>query len=259
MEEALRYPRYDLPASIEAARGLQERGGGVASANELASYLGYSGTNNGAFLNRIAAAKLFGLIEGQKAALRITRRGLNILHPDYEATLMRAKVDAFLSVPLYKAFLDEYEGKALPSEEGMLNVLQSRYGVSPSRAQATLTNLLDSAEEAGLFSVAGARTKMVRSTAALTLGERLQPALPDAPDAKVSDRSEAPAGGYPKILEAALDELPTSGTWDEDQLSEWLDWFEGALRVHYKLPRPRNGAGHGRPKPDHPASGVGGE
>lgn len=63
----------------------------------------------------------------------------------------------------------------------------------------------------------------------------MEPPLP-------SERQEAEpvahqASRYPKIVEAALDELPTDQSWDEDQLTEWLDWFEGALRVHFKLPR----------------------
>src|SRR5688572_2215701 len=56
----LRYPGYDLKSAIEVAEKVVGRANGAASTIELAQYLGYSGTRNGAFVSRLAAARLFG-------------------------------------------------------------------------------------------------------------------------------------------------------------------------------------------------------
>jgi hypothetical protein len=39
-----------------------------------------------------------------------------------------------------------------------------------------------------------------------------------------------------KLIEGALDELPEAETWQEAALKQWLELFELALRVRYKLP-----------------------
>jgi hypothetical protein len=44
-----------------------------------------------------------------------------------------------------------------------------------------------------------------------------------------------------KLIDGLIEELPTDREWDEDSLMEWLDLFQRALRVHYRLPRARGG------------------
>lgn len=248
-----KYPTYDLKSAIEVARKVHERGGGLASQTELAQYLGYSGIRNGAFISRVAAARLFGLIEGPTSRLTLTPRATSILQPDYEVTGLRARLEAFCAAPLYSAFLREYEGKPLPPETGMQNALMTRFGIQAKQAPAVLERLLDSAEEAGLFRVAGSRTKMIVPT----FGEA-QPPRTDSPGRTIamdrnrsSGRTNGGGGGggrqdsgareYPTLILGALEELPED-TWDEDEMQEWLELFERVLRVVYKLPRNRSGA-----------------
>ncbi len=96
MVPEFRYPQYDLDQSIDVARKIAERGqGATLSLPELAAVLGYKGTNNGAFVTRKSAARLFGLIEGPATANEITHRAAAILHPDYPETADQARLDAF--------------------------------------------------------------------------------------------------------------------------------------------------------------------
>src|SRR5690349_21661920 len=70
------FPYYDLDASVEVARTIHEKAGGICERAALAGYLNYSSQTNGSFLTRVAAARLFGFIEPAEAgALRITDRG----------------------------------------------------------------------------------------------------------------------------------------------------------------------------------------
>jgi len=237
-----RFTAYDLDSCIEVARVLKDRAGGPASADALAIFLDYKGANNGAFLTRIANARLFGLIEGPSAALRPTKRALDILQPDYPETAARARLEAFEAVPLYKEFLDAYHGQTLPDETGMKNALETRWQVSQDKSSHVLARLLTSAEQAGLFRVAGNRSKMVRP-----------PLVPDAPK-QVPYAEDSGGGGRgsggdhrddqqqsvrdAKIIDGVLDMLPNEQTWDEASLRQWLQFFEDALRLYYKLPRP---------------------
>jgi len=243
MSTTYRYARYDLDSSIEVARQIKERGGAVSMA-ELATILGYSGVNNGAFLQRLASARAYELIEGPPSQLTITRRAQDILQPDYEATAARARLDAFMAVPLNEAFLKAYEGQVLPPESGMRNALETRFGVPSKKAAPVLARLLDSAEQAGLFRLAG-RTRILIPT---ILGERRaeqgEESKPSGDHQEAAPpRLEGTHPRFPKLLDGLLEELPNAREWNEDELKEWLDLFERGLRVYYKLPRTRNEAG----------------
>jgi hypothetical protein len=249
-----RFTTYDLDGSLEVARVLKERGNGLASADELAIWLGYSKAKNGAFLARLANARLFGLVDGQSSELRLTQRALDILQPDYPTTAARARLEAFEQVPLYKAVLDHYHGQVLPDETGMKNALESRWKINADKSTHVLTRLLDSAEQAGLFKVAGNRSKMVRPT----FGRDGEPSKPRV-DGEVSvarvhqgnvfqanrggdlgDGAGAPAGARDhKLIDGALDLLPPpppAGEWSEAGLKQWIAFIESALRVVYQLP-----------------------
>jgi len=229
-----RYPRYDLASSIEVARTLQQHGG-TASQHELATYLAYKSAKNGAFLTRLAAARIFGLVEGSPSTVGLTPRAHTILQPDYPSTEVRARLEAFLSVPLFRAFLERYEGQPLPPQSGMRNALQTQFQVPREQASLALNRMLTSAEQAGLFAAAGNRTKMIRPTTS-----SLSPTPGASSDSHpvLETRIETDRQTLPKLLEGALEELPdTAGGWSEQGLRDWLDLIEMALRVAYKVPR----------------------
>ena len=157
-----RYPVYNLADSVIVARTVRERGGGEATAEALAAYLNYSGTNNGAFLTRIGAAKLFGLIERQTDSYVPTARAMQILAPErpgHDDAV--ALADAFKEVPLFGVLLIRYRGQALPPETGLRNAMESQYGIPKGRTQLAYRVFMDSAETAGYFTTrGGARTHL---------------------------------------------------------------------------------------------------
>ena len=237
----MRYPKYDLESGVEVAAALDQHGG-EASAMELAALLGYSGTNNGAYLNRVAAARAFGLVEGEGrgATIRETRRAVAIVRPDYEATAVRARLEAFTSIPLSASFLKRYEGQPLPDKPEMQNALISM-GVPAKNAGLALARLISSADQAGLFSLAP--NKMIRPT----LAAQGTPADEGEREGDDSDGGSGNDGGDrggdgahstgSRLVDAVIAELPTEKKWTEDGLKEWTDLLERALRVHYGLPR----------------------
>jgi hypothetical protein len=232
-----RYPKYDLGQSIDVARRISGRGtGATVSGPELAAMLDYSGTNNGAFLNRLAAARMFGLLEGQGDTLRVTGLAEEILHPDYPDTELRARIEAFRSVPLYGEFLDAFRGRELPDDKGIRNTLVSRFKVPELEAGKVAGRLLRSAEDAGLFAVGGPTRMIVPTTK--------QRAATDG--SKEGDSAAAPlvrSGAdssqrrFPKIIEGALELMPAGPPWAEAEYREWLSFFDQACRVYYRISR----------------------
>lgn len=161
-KSGVRFPYNNLVESIEVAKVIHEKAGGLCDLAQLATLLGYSGVKNGAFRMRLSAAKMFGLVEeADEQKLRVSARGRAIIAPISEPQATRAKVEGFMAVDLFKGVFDRFHGTALPEHVGLRNLLSTEYQVVADRVTPTVRILLDSAEQAGLFKAAGNRTRMV--------------------------------------------------------------------------------------------------
>ncbi|HEX9495140.1 MAG TPA: hypothetical protein VGA38_05225 [Candidatus Limnocylindria bacterium] len=158
---AVRYPNYGLADSVLVARVIHEQGGGVASRDRLAAFLSYSTTNSGAFLTRLASARLFDLITARGSDFVITPLAQRVLMPVYPEQVGEALVEAFFNVPLFKEIYDEHVGKQLPPEFGMKNLLKAKYGLGLRQADDAYRSLIESADTAGFFRTRNARTHLI--------------------------------------------------------------------------------------------------
>lgn len=216
------FPYFDLDTSIEVAKAIHDRAGGVCDLPQLATLLKYSGVHNGSFRMRVSAAKMFGLVEeadGRK--LRVAQRGKAIVAPVTTSDAARARAEAFLAVDLFKKVFDQYNGSTLPEEVGLDNLLKTEYRVVPDRVVPTRRIMLDSAEQAGFFAVAGNRSRMVTPLAASGAGIQtpppVQPKPSDDPPARQGGGGNGRNGGGdgsdvdPAIFEL-VKKLPPGGT-----------------------------------------------
>jgi hypothetical protein len=151
-----RYPVYDLEDSIALARAVRDKGGGAVSAHQLAGFLDYSGTNNGAFIRRLAAARYFGLIQDSGKLVSVTRLANTILAPERPGEDdRRARVEAFLKVPLFKALYERYKTGSLPPEAGLRNAFETQFELPRAQTQRAYRAFIDSARQAGFFDARG--------------------------------------------------------------------------------------------------------
>jgi hypothetical protein len=149
-------PYFNLSSSIEVAKVIHAKAGGRVTREQLAAHLKYKSKDNGAFMSRVTAAKMFGLIEQEGDQLHITSRGRDIAAPITTEGLESAKVAAFLEVNLFRAIYEELGGAAMPEEAGMRHLIE-RYGVITARVAPSVRILRESAEEAGFFKSAAGR------------------------------------------------------------------------------------------------------
>jgi hypothetical protein len=140
---------YGLDASLALARTVAQSGGRT-DANSLASALSYSGVRNGAFLSRLANARLFGLVAGRSGQVVLTDRGRRCLSAD-PAVHTAALAEACWAVPLFHRVLEEASGQALGDVDGLARVLETRFGEDSSKSRTTARVLLESAGLAGLL------------------------------------------------------------------------------------------------------------
>ncbi len=185
------FPVYALADSVRVAQLIHERGGGIANDDQLASYLNYKSPRNGAYLGRVGAAKLFGLIAGGATQFTITPLAQKILMPVYAAQAQEGLVEAFLKVPLFRGVFDECRGKELPPEFGMKNLLRQKFQIIPARVGNAYRVLMDSADTAGFFATRGSRSHLIMPAVVPTV----TPPVDDAVQRREPDDVKRGGGG----------------------------------------------------------------
>lgn len=240
------YPYFDLDDSIKVAHAIHERGGGTCSRAQLAAFLDYKTVTSGTFVSRIYAAKQFGLVEFSGESVSCTDRANRILHPVFPEDETAARVDAFLAVPLFRRVFETFDGKQLPSEVGLQNLLKNTFGIVPDRIKPALRVLLNSADQAGFFATTGNKSRMIRPVV-------MQAAATKTDVAQVTTKSDPPAdfqktvtgggggdgtppGVHPALV-AILRELPRSGTeWPKSKKDRFIVGFRGILDIVFPDP-----------------------
>jgi hypothetical protein len=237
------YPYYNMEDSLNVAQLVHERGGGSCNRDQLASFLKYKSTNSGAFLARVNAAKMFGFISTEPGLISATERSRNIFAPVMPIEADQAKVDAFLSVPLFKAIFDKFRGNVLPPSDGLKNLLQHSFNIVKDRVTPAHRVLMESAEYAGYFNTHGDSTRLIQPLAGNT---RTQPEGTPGPiktsDSKPetlerrklsSDGGGPPAGIHTAII-GLLRELPPIGeSWESSKKERFFQAFKAVVEVVY--------------------------
>jgi len=155
-----RFPYYSLEESEKVPRLLHDRAGGACELSQLSGLLGTT-EKSGAFLSRIGAARMFGLVDkGDHGRYRVTKRGMAIVAPVNSQQQQQARVDAFLAVELFDKVYRQFKGSRLPEKAGLRNLARNDYGIVEKRVATAVRVLLASAEHAGFF-VAGGRERLV--------------------------------------------------------------------------------------------------
>src|SRR5580692_11489995 len=153
---------YGLDASLSVAR-VVARSGGRTDAESLASALSYSGIRNGAFLSRLANARLFGLVAGRSGQVVLTERGRRGLSAD-PAVRRVALAEACWAVPLFRRVLEDASGTELGDVDELGAVLETRFGEDPSKSRTTARVLLESARRAELLRAGRVDLSLVRGS-----------------------------------------------------------------------------------------------
>jgi hypothetical protein len=160
----------------------------------LAAYLGYRSKKNGAYLGKLSAAKLFGLIEEKNSQYVLSVRATQILMPDFDDERKQAMIDAFMSIPLFKALFDAYRS-GLPEGLGLRNALRHKFGVIATRVEMAERVFFASADLAGLFDVRGSRTQLIIPPIARNRSDKPAADRPETDDDEHGDGGDDGGGG----------------------------------------------------------------
>jgi len=104
----------DLRVVCDFVQKIWERGIQSEPMTAVAKACGYSAQTSTGYYRRIAASRLFKMIEPQSA--RLTQLALDYLRPDSDDAKTRALKEAVRSVPTYQPLLEKYSGTKLNAD-----------------------------------------------------------------------------------------------------------------------------------------------
>lgn len=144
-QSTIEFPYSDLDDAVEVAKTIAANAGISCTIEQLAAYLDKA--VSGPFRVLLSNVRMFGVTKNEKGELHLTELGRMLTDPKTEAA---ARVQAFLSVPLYKAIYEKYRRFTLPGSAGLEREIQA-LGVSSKQVSKARQVFARSAKQAGFF------------------------------------------------------------------------------------------------------------
>lgn len=212
-QSSIQFPYGDLEDAISIAKAIHEVGGQSCQLEQLAGFLKVSAAS-GSFRARLAYPRVFGLAEYERGEARLTELGLRIVDP---SQTQNARVDAFLTVPLYKAIYEKYKGYTLPPPSALEKEMAA-LGVSSKQTDKARQAFDRSAKQAGFYWAGSDRLTLPVTKA------RPETKPIEAPvNHGASDQSDASNAGLHPFIQGLLKTLPAPDSdWSVSERAKWL-------------------------------------
>lgn len=206
------FPYGPLKDAEQIAQELHERWGGETSPEQLAGGLGQT-PKSGAFRNKTGSARVFGLVQTGHRKISLTPLGQQIVDP---ATQAAARVEAFLTVPLFAKLYEEFKTSNLPPERGLEQKILG-FGVPPKQTAKARQVFQRSAEQAGFFKAQPGR--LVKPPTNLPSSDRLE-TRENRSGTMNSSTATAPLPA--PVLASVQTLLQEGGSWPADKTHEFV-------------------------------------
>jgi hypothetical protein len=235
------FPYSSLDDAIEVAKAVHKLGGNQCRLGALAAELGHDTINSGGFRQKLSTAHTFGFTSLSQGIVSLSELGSKVINPDHEKA---ARAQAFLSVPLYRAIYEDFEGKLLPPAQGLESAMVN-LGVVEKQAARARQAFQKSAKEAGFFTY-GATKLVYPAIGANEVPPKVKEDENRLPDPKQKNGGTGNGGGggnekkrHP-FIEGLLETLPPAELgmpkteWSLQDRQEWLQTAAGIFNLIYK-------------------------
>jgi len=234
------FPYGDLEDAITVAAALLSAGGAPSESDQLASAMKHT-PSSGTFRQKIATARMFGLIETVQNKYQLTTLGFAITDAGRQKP---ARADAFLAVPLYRKVYDTFRNQQLPPRPLGLERAFVGFGVAQKQAANARIAFDNSAQQAGFFE--NGRDRLIRPPVAglsNSTSESMDQSSIDAPpfqqDARESTYRAGSNGGSGgsrhSFIKALLERLPEPDTvWSIEGQAAWLEAAASLFKLNYQ-------------------------
>ena len=224
------FPYFHLEKCIELAAAVMAIGGDSCELSQLAAHLGQS-ESGGGFRVKIIATRVFGLISYQRKTVELTPIGQRILDPEMQKA---ARVEAFLTVPLFNRMYEKLNGQMLPPDTAIEKQMQG-LGVAPKQASRARQVFLRSAREAGFFDINPSRlTKPPIGTSQVESSQKVETHAKGPSLQRPGGPTTPKLSEHHPLIEALLAEMPPPGTeWELAHCAMWFESLRSCIGIIY--------------------------
>jgi hypothetical protein len=228
----IEFPYLDLDDALAVTKGVNAVGGTSCQREQLAAKLDMAATAGG-FNLRLGTAKMYGLLTYDRGTITLTPLGIRACDPQQEKA---AKVEAFLTIPLYRKLYDNFKGTSLPPTAGLEGEIGT-LGVAPKQKDKARQVFQRSAKQAGFFEFGNDRLVLP------AMGKQTLDKLNDDNSSGNGIGSQhhsppppltPPPPSYPPFIQGLLLTLPKEkAEWSKDERVKWLKLAALAFDVMY--------------------------
>lgn len=153
--ETQRYPLFSLENAVVVGAAVCEAGGsnGEVPKAVIASSLQCSSTS-GAFLQRLATARSFGILEG-RGAYQLTEQAKQYYLPSNDTEKQQALIGMFASPPVFADLLKRLDGNKLPPRSMVANILRRELNLPASWSDRVAGFFVNGAQFSGALDAQG--------------------------------------------------------------------------------------------------------
>ncbi len=222
------FPYGDLDDAVAFAKGVHAVGGSSCQWDQLAGHF-QQAANGGGFRLRALTAKMYGLLTYDRGTVTLTQLGTRICDPNQEKA---ARVDSFLTVPLYKAIYEQFKGATLPPTSGLEGAMVT-LGVGLKVKGKARQVFQRSAKQAGFFEFGNSRLVMP-SIKASTSTEVLDEQESEDEDQEDQEEESGKKRQHP-LIDGLIKTLPEpQSEWTTEDRKKWLEMASTIFNVIYK-------------------------
>lgn len=222
-EKSALYPNAAWGDCLEFVRIVSAFGLKSVSYSEVAKKYGLSSPTAKSFTSRISACKQFGLITTSGGnTIHLTETGKRLVFPTGE-DLRPIELACFNMPPLYSKLIAVYDGKAIPGQENLANILMTNHRIQPSVKDAAAKFFIESATQldlikGGILCYSDATTE--RSQEQAPLIENQTPSADELPQALLAPT--APPSPSAPVLSVPADD-------DADYITQSIPFESGKV------------------------------
>lgn len=225
----IEFPYLDLDDAVSIARGVHAVGGASCQLDQLAAHLEQS-VKSSMFRLQLNTARIFGLVAYSQGTVTLTPLGTRICDPQQE---QGARVESFLTVPLYRSIHEQFRGVTLPPTSG-LEAAMVTLGVALKQKDKARQVFQRAATQSGFF--AHGPNRLVSPS--IRTSESRPPLGTD--EKSTGDDSHKTNGGgggggeqHP-FIQGLIRTLPTpDGSWPIDKRAQWLQAAVSVFNLIY--------------------------
>lgn len=150
------YPVSTFQNALEVARAVCDSGGANSDVQRsVIAHTLQSSANSGAFIQRIASAKVYGMIEGGRTGYHLTDDAKRYFFPSSDSEKRNALLMLLKSAPIFAEIIKRFDGNRIPSTDLLANVLLREFNIPGSWKDRVARFFLKAAADAEILDAQG--------------------------------------------------------------------------------------------------------